>query len=101
MDILHTGHEAEMDALLLAERQWADKPRAERQIDLIKARLESVLTEITWVGKPDLFGVQRVKTVWTGCASSGAHEAGRAAGSRINIPQGRPVGQSQHSRIVA
>jgi len=56
MDILHTGHEAEMDALLSAERQWAAKPRAERQIDLIKARLESVLTEITGVGKPDLFG---------------------------------------------
>lgn len=45
------------------------------------------------------FGVQRVKTTRSAVSSSGAHHAGREAGSRINIPHGRPVGQSQHARI--
>lgn len=45
------------------------------------------------------FGAQRVKSTSSRVTSSGAHHAGHSAGQRINIPSGRPVGQSQHARI--
>jgi hypothetical protein len=41
------------------------------------------------------FGTQKTKTSRSSYSSSGAAMAGRAAGSRINIPSGRPVGCSR------
>ena len=46
-----------------------------------------------------LFGEQRVKTSRIYGRSSGAVDAGHAAGSRINIPSGRPIGQSSNARL--
>lgn len=43
------------------------------------------------------FGVQKTRTSRGGYSSTGAAMAGAAAGSRINIPSGRPVG---HSRVA-
>ena len=37
------------------------------------------------------FGVQRTRSSRSSYSSSGAHEAGKAAGNRINIPSGRPI----------
>lgn len=56
MDTLTTGHEAEMDAEMDATRKWVAKPKAERQIDIIRARLESALEQINCVGETDLLG---------------------------------------------
>lgn len=47
------------------------------------------------------FGKQKVRTSSSRVSSSGAHHAGREAGARINIPQGRPVCQANHARIGA
>lgn len=45
------------------------------------------------------FGEQRTRTCRTGFSSSGAMQAGSAAGSRINIPSGRPIGNNSNLRI--
>ena len=45
------------------------------------------------------FGEQKTRSSYSSYRHSGAHEAGSAAGSRINIPAGRPVGQSNAVRI--
>ena len=48
------------------------------------------------------FGTQRTRTTRSSYSSScGAHLAGQAAGQRINIPSGRPIGQSNNARIGA
>ena len=45
------------------------------------------------------FGAQKVRSSRSGYSSSGAALAGKAAGSRINIPAGRPVGHSTQGRL--
>ena len=46
------------------------------------------------------FGTQKTKsTSYRSVASSGASMAGRQAGARINIPSGRPLGQSTNARL--
>ena len=47
------------------------------------------------------FGNQRIRNHSTRSnADSGARIAGQAAGQRINIPSGRPVGQSNNQRLT-
>lgn len=46
------------------------------------------------------FGVQKVSKSRSGYASSGAAQAGSSAGSRINIPSGRPIGSSARTAIA-
>lgn len=45
------------------------------------------------------FGVQKTRTSRVGNSSSGAGMAGHAAGSRINIPTGRPIGAASRMAI--
>jgi hypothetical protein len=45
------------------------------------------------------FGRQQTRSTRSGYTSSGAAQAGHAAGSRINIPSGRPLGQANHARL--
>lgn len=45
------------------------------------------------------FGVQRTRSGHVYTTSSGALEAGRSAGGRINIPSGRPLSGSQQGRL--
>ena len=45
------------------------------------------------------FGAQKVSHGRSGYSSSGAATAGHEAGQRINIPAGRPVGQSTQARL--
>lgn len=53
---LYTGHEVEMAAEAESEAAWAAKPLAERQIDMIRSRLESALDMINSIGQQNLFG---------------------------------------------
>ncbi len=45
------------------------------------------------------FGTQKTRQHSAGYRSSGAAQAGQSAGQRINIPSGRPVGQSNQGRL--
>lgn len=45
------------------------------------------------------FGTQKTRSSRIGYRSSGAAIAGRDAGSRINIPAGRPIGNTSHAML--
>ena len=53
---LFTGHEAEMEYEAEQNAAWVAKPIAERQIDVMRSRLESALESLNSVGKENLFG---------------------------------------------
>ena len=46
------------------------------------------------------FGTQKTQKTGHRASSSGAMLAGQSAGQRINIPSGRPVGQSNNARLT-
>lgn len=47
---LYTGHEAEIDEMESLETAWSRKPLAERQIDVMRAHIESALEAINAAG---------------------------------------------------
>ena len=53
---LYTGHESEMEYLTEQKAAWTAKPLAERQIDVMRSRVESALESLEQVGKDNLFG---------------------------------------------
>lgn len=53
---IYTGHEAEMEYEAEAKAAWAAKPKAERQLDVMRSRVESALEMLKSVGKENLFG---------------------------------------------
>jgi hypothetical protein len=80
---------------------------AERQAMYKQAQQESNCRALVVVDRKGTeiaqrFGTQKVRNSSARCrGSSGAAQAGQSAGSRINIPSGRPLGQSQNGRIAA
>lgn len=56
MTNLYTGHEAEMEYQAEQEAAWAAKPLAERQIDVMRSRVESALDSLNQAGRENLFG---------------------------------------------